>query len=261
MDCGSGHCQLGAAKRPRIHTTSRPHGLPGGTFMTQRQPFLHDLNVLLAAPMQAWSGHDGQIRPGGAQGIYCADTRVVDEAILLVSGEEPEMVGSKPDRRRRGILPSPGPDRRRRGKRSAGSAHADTHRHNRKCLGNHPAQLRPLPRHRGRRRDGPRNRFLADGGGEIGCSVAPGPAGGTRRRLARRHRRSHVVPHCARRVRHAGWPPAPAAMGTRRPGPRLSDCRLVCPRRGQRSSRDRFAAARSRAAVSPCRRPAADSPC
>ena len=62
--------------------------------MTQRQPFLHDLNVLLAAPMQAWSGHDGQIRPGGAQGIYCADTRVVDEAILLVSGEEPEMVGS-----------------------------------------------------------------------------------------------------------------------------------------------------------------------
>jgi glycogen debranching enzyme len=64
--------------------------------MTQRQPFLHDLNVLLAAPMQAWSGQDGQIRPGGAQGIYCADTRVVDEAILLVTGEEPEMVGSNP---------------------------------------------------------------------------------------------------------------------------------------------------------------------
>lgn len=62
--------------------------------MTQRQPFLHDLNVLLAAPMQAWSGHEGQIRPGGAQGIYCADTRVIDEAILLVSGEKPEMVGS-----------------------------------------------------------------------------------------------------------------------------------------------------------------------
>lgn len=62
--------------------------------MTHRQPFLHDLNVLLAAPMQAWSGHDGQLRPGGAQGIYCADTRVIDEAILLVSGEEPEAVGS-----------------------------------------------------------------------------------------------------------------------------------------------------------------------
>lgn len=63
--------------------------------MTQRQPFLHDLNVLLAAPMQAWSGHDGQLRPGGAQGIYCADTRVIDEAILMVSGEEPEMVGGR----------------------------------------------------------------------------------------------------------------------------------------------------------------------
>lgn len=62
--------------------------------MTHRQPFLHDLNVLLAAPMQAWSGHDGQLRPGGAQGIYCADTRVIDEAILLVSGEEPEAVGN-----------------------------------------------------------------------------------------------------------------------------------------------------------------------
>lgn len=61
--------------------------------MTHRQPFLHDLNVLLAAPMQAWSGHDGQLRPGGAQGIYCADTRVIDQAVLLVGGEEPEMVG------------------------------------------------------------------------------------------------------------------------------------------------------------------------
>ncbi len=63
--------------------------------MTHRQPFLHDLHVLLAAPMQAWSGHDGHIRPGGAQGIFCADTRVIDEAILLVSGEEPEMVGGR----------------------------------------------------------------------------------------------------------------------------------------------------------------------
>ncbi|MGO4804688.1 glycogen debranching N-terminal domain-containing protein [Arthrobacter sp. 2MCAF15] len=62
--------------------------------MTHRQPFLHDLNVLLAAPMQAWSGHDGQLRRQGAQGIYCADTRVIDEAVLLVTGEEPEAIGS-----------------------------------------------------------------------------------------------------------------------------------------------------------------------
>src|SRR6476661_8632805 len=94
MDCGLGHCQLAAAKSPFFTPFQGPRGLPGGNFMTQRQPFLHDLNVLLAAPMQAWSGHDGQLRPGGAQGIYCADTRVISEAVLLVSGEEPEMVGS-----------------------------------------------------------------------------------------------------------------------------------------------------------------------
>ena len=63
--------------------------------MNNRQPFLHDLNVLLAAPMQVWSGHDGQLRrSGGVQGIYCADTRVIDEAVLTVNGEEPEPVGS-----------------------------------------------------------------------------------------------------------------------------------------------------------------------
>ncbi|PYI64971.1 amylo-alpha-1,6-glucosidase [Arthrobacter livingstonensis] len=61
--------------------------------MTGRQPFLHDLNVLLAAPMQAWSGRDGQIRRQGAEGIYVADTRVVGEAVLTVNGEEPEALG------------------------------------------------------------------------------------------------------------------------------------------------------------------------
>jgi glycogen debranching enzyme len=63
--------------------------------MNNTQPFLHDLNVLLAAPMQVWSGHDGQLRrSGGVQGIYCADTRVIDEAVLTVNGKEPEPVGS-----------------------------------------------------------------------------------------------------------------------------------------------------------------------
>lgn len=61
--------------------------------MNDRQPFLHDLNVLLSAPMQAWSGQDGQIRRAGVQGIYCADTRVIDQAVLTVNGEEPEAIG------------------------------------------------------------------------------------------------------------------------------------------------------------------------
>ncbi|MCQ9165253.1 MULTISPECIES: glycogen debranching N-terminal domain-containing protein [unclassified Arthrobacter] len=62
--------------------------------MSERQPFLHDLNVQLAAPMQAWSGADGQIRPDGAQGIYVADTRVAGEALLTVNGMEPEQLGA-----------------------------------------------------------------------------------------------------------------------------------------------------------------------
>ncbi|MBW4095846.1 MAG: amylo-alpha-1,6-glucosidase [Acidobacteria bacterium] len=61
--------------------------------MNDRQPFLHDLNVLLSAPVQAWSGQDGQIRRAGVQGIYCADTRVIDQAVLTVNGEEPEAIG------------------------------------------------------------------------------------------------------------------------------------------------------------------------
>jgi hypothetical protein len=176
--------------------------------MTQRQPFLHDLNVLLAAPMQAWSGHDGQIRSWRCPRIYCADTRVVDEAILLVSGEEPEMVGSTwPAAARH---PSrPGPDSRRRGSDPLVRPLADTHRNNRKRLGSHPAQLRPFPRHRGRRRDVP-NRFFADGGGEIGAAshpvrqrnaVAPGtpPPAESRRRslhLARLSRRMATGSGC-----------------------------------------------------------------
>jgi hypothetical protein len=62
--------------------------------MSARQPFLHDLSMLLSAPMQAWSGQDGQIRAHGAQGIYVADTRVVGEAVVTVNGEEPEPLGS-----------------------------------------------------------------------------------------------------------------------------------------------------------------------
>lgn len=65
---------------------------PGGPLISP-QPLLHDLAVLAVAPLQAWSGRDGQLRRHGAQGIYCADTRVVDEAVLTINGEEPEFIG------------------------------------------------------------------------------------------------------------------------------------------------------------------------
>ncbi|WP_138443210.1 glycogen debranching N-terminal domain-containing protein [Sinomonas susongensis] len=63
------------------------------------QPFLHDLEIVLRAPTQAWSGRDGQIRaaaPGNAtvQGVMHSDVRVLSEAVLEVGGHEPEPAGS-----------------------------------------------------------------------------------------------------------------------------------------------------------------------
>ncbi|UEJ81773.1 amylo-alpha-1,6-glucosidase [Brachybacterium halotolerans subsp. kimchii] len=43
------------------------------------QPFLHDLAVVLRAPLQAWSAPDGTITGAGAQGIYLGDARVVSD--------------------------------------------------------------------------------------------------------------------------------------------------------------------------------------
>lgn len=56
----------------------------------QRQPLLHDLVTVLSAPVQAWSGRDGQIRRHGIQGVYLGDVRVLSSAVLSVNGEEPE---------------------------------------------------------------------------------------------------------------------------------------------------------------------------
>jgi glycogen debranching enzyme len=58
------------------------------------QPMLHDLVASLAAPTQAWSGSDGQIRAAGAQGAYHGDVRTLSEAVLRVGGEEPEPVAA-----------------------------------------------------------------------------------------------------------------------------------------------------------------------
>ena len=45
--------------------------------MTPHQPFLHDLTVTLAAPVQVWSGRDGDLDGAGAEGAYCGDRRVL----------------------------------------------------------------------------------------------------------------------------------------------------------------------------------------
>src|SRR5690625_7292813 len=62
-----------------------------------RQPLLHDLLTALAAPTQAWSAPDGQIRHTGAQGVFHGDVRVVARAELAISGEEPEVISVRTD--------------------------------------------------------------------------------------------------------------------------------------------------------------------
>ncbi|GAA5200435.1 glycogen debranching N-terminal domain-containing protein [Rugosimonospora acidiphila] len=58
----------------------------------QLQPLLHDLTATVHAPVSALSGHDGQIRGQGVQGVFYADCRALSEAVLRVDGDEPEPV-------------------------------------------------------------------------------------------------------------------------------------------------------------------------
>ena len=44
--------------------------------MSAQQPFLHDLALTLAAPVQVWSAADGSIDGTGVQGAYYGDRRV-----------------------------------------------------------------------------------------------------------------------------------------------------------------------------------------
>jgi glycogen debranching enzyme len=56
---------------------------------TGRQPWVHDLALVLAAPTQAWSASDGQVRPQGIHGFLHADRRFVRECVVTLDGEEP----------------------------------------------------------------------------------------------------------------------------------------------------------------------------
>ena len=58
------------------------------------QPLLHDLVACVAAPTQAWSQADGQVRAHGAQGYFHSDVRVLREAVLTVDGHEPEGIAT-----------------------------------------------------------------------------------------------------------------------------------------------------------------------
>lgn len=59
-----------------------------------QQPYLHDLVSCVRAPTLALSEPDGQIRPGGAAGMYYSDRRLVDEFRVLVGGAASSPVAS-----------------------------------------------------------------------------------------------------------------------------------------------------------------------
>jgi glycogen debranching enzyme len=56
-------------------------------------PFLHDLVTCVHAPTVALSGMDGQIRPGGIEGVLRHDRRILSELVVDVDGREPVSVG------------------------------------------------------------------------------------------------------------------------------------------------------------------------
>ncbi|GID95397.1 glycogen debranching N-terminal domain-containing protein [Amorphoplanes digitatis] len=61
--------------------------------MSSAQPPTFDLVVTLAAPTFALADTDGQIRAGGAQGVFHADARMLSEAVLRLDGGEAEPIG------------------------------------------------------------------------------------------------------------------------------------------------------------------------
>ncbi|MBX6750919.1 MAG: amylo-alpha-1,6-glucosidase [Micromonosporaceae bacterium] len=61
------------------------------------QPLLHDLAVTVSAPCSALSGHDGQIRHHGVQGVFVGDCRVLSQAILRINAVEPSPIAHAPD--------------------------------------------------------------------------------------------------------------------------------------------------------------------
>lgn len=61
--------------------------------LVPRQPSLHRLISAVCAPAFSLSDDDGQIRPGGAQGLYVHDVRVLSELVVTVGGEEPTPLG------------------------------------------------------------------------------------------------------------------------------------------------------------------------
>ncbi|HEY5820891.1 MAG TPA: glycogen debranching N-terminal domain-containing protein, partial [Propionibacteriaceae bacterium] len=64
----------------------------------RRQPFLHDLVTVLAAPTQVWSAPDGSVRSTasdpGVQGVLHADVRVLNRIEVQIDGQPGEHIAT-----------------------------------------------------------------------------------------------------------------------------------------------------------------------
>lgn len=58
------------------------------------QPFLHDDEVVLAAPTQAWFAADGEIGSAAIHGLYVSDVRVLRTVTYRLGGEPGEHIGT-----------------------------------------------------------------------------------------------------------------------------------------------------------------------
>ena len=71
----------------------------GGHVTQPRQPFLHDLTILVAAPSQVFSREDGDIGradgPVGVEGLWHADLRVLSGLTRTVDGRPPEHIATR----------------------------------------------------------------------------------------------------------------------------------------------------------------------
>jgi hypothetical protein len=68
---------------------------------TNRQSLLHDATITLSAPVQVWSRHDGSMGSAVVDGVYLADTRVLDQCSITVGGELGEHIATIRDDARR----------------------------------------------------------------------------------------------------------------------------------------------------------------
>ncbi|HEY7100641.1 MAG TPA: glycogen debranching N-terminal domain-containing protein, partial [Mycobacteriales bacterium] len=90
---------------------------PREASVRDKQPYLHELVTVVAAPGLALSDSDGQLTGDGATGVYLADRRVLSRLVVGVDGREPAKVGGQsldtPTARFVGVvrhLGDPGPD-------------------------------------------------------------------------------------------------------------------------------------------------------